>query len=304
MEQRIQKENLMSYNSVEILLYTQKVCKEFNVEIPALETPVTWEEAKQGIMEAAKAFEEAPIGIATNETRQRLFAYLLIAIANAVHFVDKNPGYRTRLDVYIGSALKYAKEFEVLNQIKPPQFYTRETRQTPAVSTAPQEEGEVLSNDQKDAIASRMGEIFYQDANALKPLSEEQERELSELSEVEAFKERPAFVKLCKYQEFLSKDNRTHWFKDKDKAANLGILIQCLDKAKSNDEITHILSDFYAGKGREESLYEKLNRGQGLTSRFMGLFNSNTHTTTLELIDKLAAPFGIGNLVPSAPAPK
>lgn len=291
----------MSYNSIEILNYTQKVCKQFNVEIPASESPATWEEAKQGIMKAAKAFEQAPIGIATNEARQRLFAYLLIAIANAAHFVDKNPGYRTRLDVYIGGALEYAKEFEVLNEIKPPQFHTRETRQTPAVSAAPQEQEEVLSNNQKDAIASRMGQIFYQDANALKPLSEKQDRELSE---VEALKESPAFVKLCKYQEFLSKDNRTHWFEDKDKAANLAILIQCLDNAKSNDEITHILSDFYAGKGREESLYEKLNRGQGLTSRFMGLFNSNTHTTTLELIDKLAAPFGIGNLIPSAPAPK
>ncbi|MDX1837876.1 hypothetical protein [Legionella taurinensis] len=293
---------MMSYNSIEVLSYTQKVCSLFQVAIPHSAELTSWQQAKQGINAAALQLKGVIPGITSHEERQRLFALLMIAIARAVNYVDKHPNYRSALDVYIGGALEEAKHFEALKPFKQPQFHDRtKPSPTPSIPEQAVEIKQHFSEEEKVAVASRMGGIFFNNPQAIKPLSDE---EMKGLEEVNAFKASASYVTLCKYQTFLSKDPRKHWYKVPDKADNLAILIDALDGAKSETDIKHILSDFYAGKGREGTLYEKLNQGQGITSRFLGLFNSNTHTTTLELIDKLAKPFGLGNLVPSAPAPK
>lgn len=97
----------------------------------------------------------------------------------------------------------------------------------------------------------------------------------------------PAFTALKVHREQLLHDKRDHRFFGysfvvANKSSCLHQLLEDLSRSCSLKQLRRKLMDFFLSKGLENSLYEKINKGQNITTRLCGL-----RTRSLELIEKM-----------------
>jgi len=122
-------------------------------------------------------------------------------------------------------------------------------------------------------------------------------------NDIEGIKNSPEFIAIKTYLDTLEQDTSHHIslgknYKDTDKTRV--VLNELINKLSACTDVTmfkETLNKFYNPEHKEadkETPYEILNKSQKVTTRLLHL-----RTTTIDLIDKLAAPFELGNDVKS-----
>jgi hypothetical protein len=140
---------------------------------------------------------------------------------------------------------------------------------------------------------------------------------LDKRPEVLQFLNSEQFEALKKYQaEVLTDDKRSHQYlcyfnlSERRKANVLNDLLTQLESQNTMEGIKKVLTNFYEGKNQQmrhkdsaefdKSPYEILNLGQNITTRFFNRFGMRS--TTITLLDALAATVGLGNRAEPAKA--
>ncbi|QRN02750.1 hypothetical protein GH742_02030 [Legionella sp. MW5194] len=284
----------MGYNVYEVNGYLNEAIRKLGGK-PQLHKGKSWDAEKKDMNEKGKDYLTAKRQDLPPLRLRPLFVEYLIAISNAQQYVFEKKKHQSMrqgvLNIIIEAMLQEADNFPELADLTKPEVVLSQTKgalesseQTEKRAAPPEQNPERISEERSKEVNG----FFESNAEA------EVDPKVAEFGMSKELED------LKSYQLFLINDPRTHACRV-EKAETLNRLIQQLESQKTIEGIKGVLTEFYDGEGmvdketKKDSAYEILNKGQGLTTRFLGFFNTNSHTTTLKLIDSLAKTVGVGH---------
>jgi len=296
------------YNRQSIITFANNVAKKLNPN--AKITPLEDYDAVN------QALRDAYTKLLKNQSNNEALALFMLNLAQLEAIIDsdadKNQQYSRHILAaqFVSIAISYTnKSFKEQTKdiARPKEEHPKKPSIEETNDSIPeeQEEKQKKGNNSLGAVRNLFNEILNLGDNALQTAAQDKE--------VQKFLSSSNFNALKNYQNFLTTDPRSHSYffgaidLKVEKAEALNGLINGLKRCEKEEQIKAVLKKFYETKDvtyedGTESLYSILNKGQNITTRALGFFGMRT--TTIELIDKLAAQYGLGNDAKNQQAPK